>query len=783
MRQTIWMLMVSLTALISAGCVGGSDGDNNNGNGSDGGVLAKRTCAKSYYDSTASSLLNNCVSCHSSGGQAESTGFVLNAPLSSNKDANFNVLYDYVVANGNKIVLKGQKKVAHGGGVQLSSSQAVIMQNFVDYANGAQVCKVVDTGSAIDVGSISLLSPANTLRSASFKLQGKAPSEAELNSVSSIDDIDSYLDKYMESDVFYEWLAQSFNDFLLTDFYMPGRNAEDLLNRDDFSERRWYDRLRDNGDISNNMRRDIYESINIAIAREPINLVMHVIKENRPFSEILTADYLLVNPYSARTYGVHIPGFTVEDEDTNTTSELLQENFKVDDLREVKLDGIPHAGLLTTITYLNRFPSTDTNLDRHRSAKTQLFFFDTDILALASRPIDAVDVIGNSATWTNPNCTVCHNVMEPISSAFSNWDNSGRYRPQWRIDLAPYSREPGISIDHKAPKSAENNLLQWLAGEMVKDDHFARASVKIFYKALFGYEPLKKPADDDANYGEALQAYNFEQGILESIKDKFIASGMNAKVVIKALIKSPLYRASGLGVENSVLSKNLGQGHLISPEELNRKIYDTMGYYWNRYIYSSYSDNNNTSNHRLLNSNEYRTLYGGINSGSISKRVDELNGVMANIQLRMALQMSCFPVSRDFYFDLKDRKLFPYVTSTTEPILDGAIADIKKNIQYLHKHILNEDLAINDPEIEATYKLFYETYLEGKAGIDAGDVSGDLLGECQLHNDPVTFESLYSTGRASKRVYQDPNYVIRSWSAVIAYLLSDFKFVYEQSAE
>ena len=740
---------------------------------------ASLECAQEYFDTTISTVLTSCVSCHSDGGQAQASKLVLISPLEENKDTNFDILKTYIDLDGSVLVEKGSNEITHAGGVQLSGTSKENMQTFVDYIQGTTTCVVedVNTSSTITNASISLLSPTKTLRSASFKIQGKAPSQEDLNASVGIENIDTILDTYMQSDEFYDWLRQNFNDFLLTDFYTPGRRGEDLLNSDDFPEKRWWVDLND-GEYS-----QLDEYTNYAISREPIELMIHVIKEGRPFSEILTADYVMVNPFSAKTYDINIDNFTYIYE-ANKTREYIEEKYPQDLMREGKITGIPHAGLLTTITFLNRFPSTDTNLDRHRSAKTQLFFLDTDILGLANRPINSTEVISDTATWTNPNCTVCHNVMEPISSSFKNWDNRGRYMPGFRGDAV---QPAGLSMENKTPQSESNNLLQWLAKEMVKDDRFAKASVKIFFKALLGRDAMKMPESDDVEYAEKLEAYNYENNILEDIKEKFIANNMDAKVIIKELIKSPLFRATAISSTNTILSENIGQAKLISPEELNRKIYDVMGYYWSSYWRQTDVDNNRSYYHRLLSENQYKILYGGMNSGSVATRVDELNGIMANVQMRMALQMSCYPVTRDFFFEPSKRKLFPYVTTTLEPENEFFIAAIKKNIQYLHKHILGEELADGDLELEKTYQLFLDTYNEGNTRILNGNESQELMDECDLHYDPVTGEYLYSSDptidRRYERIDSDEHYVIRSWQVVIAYLLSDFKFVYENSAE
>lgn len=749
--------------------------------------VTSEECQVELFNSTISPILNNCVSCHSEGGQAQTTKFLLLSPSLENKEKNYQILKSYIEESGDYIIQKGTNSAPHGGGVQLTSTTKASLQSFIEYIDGTTICHLEER--APHQISVELISNERALRSVSILLAGRSPTDEELQKSSNETEFDKILDNYMQSEPFYAWLQQNFNDFLLTDFYMPSRSAEDLLNGNDFPNRRWYDVLESGGKITRSTRNTLLVNTNYAIAKEPIELMVHVIKENRPFSEILTADYLLVNAYSARTYGID-EEFTISDEDINKSVDTLNETFPKDKFFEAKVAGIPHAGLLTSIAYLNRFPSTNTNLDRHRSAKTQLFFFDTDILSLANRPINSIEVVSDTATWTNPNCTVCHNIMEPIASSFKNWDNSGRYRPGFRGDA---SQVPGLSIEHRAPADASQNLLQWLTKEMVKDDRFAMASVKIFLKALLKRDALKKPQSDEADYTQKLEAYHYEQDILKAIMKKFIASNMNAKVIIKELIKSPLYRAKAVenadGSTQEFLNETLGVATLITPEKLDQKIYDTMGWYYTHTWVKNYRDNNRSDYHKLLNDSQFKILYGGINSGSVATRVSELNGVMANIQLRMALQMSCFPVSLDFFREEKSsRKLFPYVTKTLEPDTEFAIQAIKKNIQYLHKHILNEDVTLDSEELLATYKIFQDTYLEGKARVKSLSESKELQEECKVHYDPITGQGLWlndenGVSRNDERIIYDSKYIIRSWQAVITYLLSDFKFLYNSNVQ
>ena len=108
---------------------------------------------------------------------------------------------------------------------------------------------------------------------------------------------------------------------------------------------------------------------------------------------------------------------------------------------------------------------------------------------------------------------------------------------------------------------------------------------------------------------------------------------------------------------------------------------------------------------------------------------------MASVQLRLADDVSCRVTAFDFTGAAASRLLFPHVEVTTAPEKNGAsdvqaIDAIKRNIAYLHARVLGEELETTDPEIGATYDLFYGTW---KELIQAGDSS--LPGPCQATKD------------------------------------------------
>jgi len=112
----------------------------------------------------------------------------------------------------------------------------------------------------------------------------------------------------------------------------------------------------------------------------------------------------------------------------------------------------------------------------------------------------------------------------------------------------------------------------------------------------------------------------------------------------------------------------------------------------------------------------------------------------------------------------------PVVPESAGSEVEGSVKAIKQNIAHLHKLFLGENLKEDDPEVAHTYKLFLDTWHELSAA-----QSPDLAWWCQGRWDPATGKDLDQ----SQIIDNDPDFTIRSWMAVMSYLMMDYKFIYE----
>jgi hypothetical protein len=258
------------------------------------------------------------------------------------------------------------------------------------------------------------------------------------------------------------------------------------------------------------------------------------VQKDRPITEILTADYVVVNPFSAQLYG------------TSGFKDPTNEN----EFKEVKLktyDGtqIPHAGILTTPAFLNRWPTTPTNRSRGRARQVYKSFLAWNVLKISERPVDASKITKvDNPTQNSSACNVCHSVIDPAAGAFRGWSENGNYTKfyvdqPWHNDMV----SPGFGEDDMPP-SSYNSGLQWLASEIVADPRFAISMVQTVYTGVTGHDPLPYPADTEAlDFKDKLVAWQAQDAFFRDTVDLLQKKDFNLKVAVKAIVKSPYYRA------------------------------------------------------------------------------------------------------------------------------------------------------------------------------------------------------------------------------------------------
>ncbi|AKT39849.1 DUF1588 domain-containing protein [Chondromyces crocatus] len=761
---------LGLATLAATGAVAGSgcsSGESEEACVSDEMFFAEQTWAQV--------LTASCIGCHNPQGLAGNTSLVLKNSseagfLSTNMDI-FRHVATLEQGGESLALLKPTEKVSHGGGkvIEEGSREYEILAEMVQRYKEPSAC---ETHTTAFFHGVQLASAPDTLRMAALELLGRLPTPEEEEAVEEggMGALDVLLDQYMHDEMFYTRLKEIYGDIFHTDRYLNGEDAVNLLSSEEYNPR-WYedvayqpDLIEKYGatswnDLINKLRRFTVQGV----AREPLELIAHVVRENRPFTEVVTADYMMVNPFSARSWGL-APTF----ENDADPAEFV----------EVKRDGYPHSGVLSSPMWLARHPTSATNLNRHRARMVYQVFLGTDVLKLAERRIDTSAVTDFNPTLNNPNCTVCHNNIDPVAGWFQKFGDLGAYRVDrnWPETLIP----PGFNRDNMPyGEFAEANV--WGAGRLAKDPRFALSQIYNVLTGLTGQKPLLSPMSGEENFSDKFRAYLAQYYMFNQFAEEFEASNYDIRVVFKSIIKSPYFRARNYGGDLSGARQfellQLASSRFLTPEALHRKIWAVSGYPWREGRFGT---------DYLLSGNRYKLLYGGVDHFDVLQRIGEPNGIMANVSDRMANEMSCRAVPRDFSIPQEERLLFPYVDVTFEPKdrngfdVEPAIEAIKKNIQYLHKRVLGEVLDLSHPEIERTYQLFLGTWQEGTAGMakpegDPDRIPRDLPGQCHVRDEFWSAKPLPE----AMHVAGDETYTVRAWMSVMTYLLSDYRFLYQ----
>ena len=224
-------------------------------------------------------------------------------------------------------------------------------------------------------------------------------------------------------------------------------------------------------------------SVMHGVRRAPLELIAHVVENDLPYTEVLTADYVMANSWAASAYGASTQFNDSENVHEFKPSRIVSyyltgEGFEFEVYPDIGATHVfnrgtqkttyPHAGILNTKTFLQRYPTTATNRNRARSRWTYYHFLGLDIEKSASRTTDPVALADtNNPTLRNPACTVCHRLMDPVAGAFQNYGDEGLYRDQWGgLDSLDghYKESGGEEREIRADSWEERETLSWPMG-------------------------------------------------------------------------------------------------------------------------------------------------------------------------------------------------------------------------------------------------------------------------------------------------------------------------------
>ncbi len=825
-----------------------------------------------------------CAGCHLAGGVAQNQGstFLLKGEQSiTSEGLTLDEFYAYNlgqfrehsddVGGVPKFVSKALG-VDHGGGAvaPMNSDAYQSLEALVTAFETEGSTECVEPPDIDPLADLLLMTPQETLRKATLQMAGRLPTQAELDQLEGLEEaeamqaLDGILMSVMQGQNFHEWLKYTWNEI----FRFRGLWELDVtfdfmvVPQQDFGTRTWgfigrnnllCDTLWENepvwdrfgyasiAECDNNLFGRDYMGDRVAwsLIEGPLELVAHIIESDRPFTEILTTETVMMNYYSSIVYfgsakannNPYVAQYMSEvDMDTveHPAGSTLQ-SVTIPELHEFRpmnsmkrsrrfrpdpqVNEIfyeyhaaaewPRAGLLTDQLYLTRYPTTDTNVNRHRTWAFFNQFLGVDILALADRRGDPAEAeLGSDQpVIDDPNCNVCHNVMDPVAGLFQDFGIEARWLPnaQWPPRDQPPMLGPGISIIGPNPGAAydptQTNLapLQWLGAQTIQDPRFASRMIRHAFLQVTGHEPMEPPTDlDSAGWRGRVKAYEVETQFINALRMGFVDNNYDMKWVYREIVKSPWYRAKNIATPEVIESpdrlagiSNFGeQDKLLTPFEMHRKIEAVLGRPWAKRAYAMRGNNlnvideNAVENDFLLRFNSendfrfidsiYRDMYGGIDHFNNTSRLTLPSSVMAAVGRRVASEFACATVAQDFALQPRNRVFFGAVQADSSTDLNPTAN--RQTLIRLHERMLG--VTPDEAQITAALALFDQVRTQGQTAIAEGRAVADLPPHCQA------LEIENGQQGAFTAISQDPTYSVRAWMAVVAYVAMDPEFIY-----
>lgn len=513
---------------------------------------------------------------------------------------------------------------------------------------------------------VEYLSPTDHLVRASMVLRGVRPSPDELRQVAADPDaLPALVDRYLASPQF-------------------GATIKDLHN-----ESLWL-RASDGKFVfrpvpGTPFATGTYQDTADSIADEPLRLIEHVVTTDRPYSEIVTANYTFANGVVAAIWGLPYTGDGTEWQRTSWQNAA---------------EPRPAAGILSSSQLYFRFRSAGANYHRGRANAISRALLCHDYLAAdividTSIDLSNPEVVAN-AVVANPSCAGCHQTLDPLGSFLPGFRSNvvvGNIESYPVMDMYRPNREQQWKSTTKRPPGFFGQAGQKLddLGRMIAaDPRFARCAAQRF-AAYFTERDL-----------EALPV-----GWVSSLTDGFVASGLNAKALAKAIVLSDEFRVSHAKAgESEEAAAGVVGLQKLRPEQLDRMIEDLTGYRWQTNATGKVAGVTiGVSNLLQSDAVGFRALAGGIDSVFVTLPSHTYNAVASLVLRRIAADAAGFVVTADFAKPNRaNRKLLTLVDVTTRDP-----AEIRAQLAALHARIYGTLDAADSAEVELTYGLFADT--------------------------------------------------------------------------
>jgi hypothetical protein len=374
-----------------------------------------------------------------------------------------------------------------------------------------------------------------------------------------------------------------------------------------------------------------------ALGDEPARLMARVAAEDRPFTEIVTADWTMVNSVLLQIEPVVL-------------SDPGDPPLDASEWREARYDdGRPAGGVLMTSGLWLRYPTTLFNFNRARAAVLAKYLLCYDFLA---RPVHFDGITATTgeaiqaATQSEPSCLACHSGLDPLASTlFGFWpfeDKDGTELITYHPERERYGEtELGLVPAYfGTPVDAAGQLGPLVA----RDPRFEMCVVTRAATRFWGRPPT------DAEAAEMVE-----------LRGEFEANDLRYTGLIGAILRTDAYRVGGLTeLADEATVEATRTRRLMSPLTMASAVEGLTGFRWTFEGWDQFDSDESG----------YRMLLGGADGASVRTPNHQPTVSRTLVIRRLAEAAASFVVDHDVGVDPDARRL----VGTTEPDVLGLVA-------------------------------------------------------------------------------------------------------------
>jgi hypothetical protein len=496
------------------------------------------------------------------------------------------------------------------------------------------------------------LTPTEHLVRISMALRGVRPSADELAQVEADPEaIDAIVDGYLDDPRFGTIVRDLHNDALLVlaDFlvfpagFIPKGPVADV---------------------------DVYR-LNRSITEAPLRLVEHVVMNDLPYTEIVTAEYTLADEIVAEVWGIPYEG-------DGTSWEVTQWQDERD-----------QAGILSDPWLFQRYQSTVSNANRGRANAISRAFLCYDFLARdievdASVNLADPDAVAN-AVVENPAFASCHQGLDPLAGFLRDW--APVYVPSdVEYPFDPYM--PGVFEDIGATVRDSNFFgragegLADLGRFIAEDPRFSLCAAQRFYAYLHQVNVDDVPLE-----------------VAAQLQTELVDSGMSAKALARAIVLDDEFRVSH--ADPAITGEELDPVGVKKARSVQLALLfdDLTGFRWRTDLTEFDLAPVDLLDDSFLG---YNVLLGGIDSLFVTQPSHTYSATASLVLRNLAREAANQVVDADFAeADLDARRLLTLVTET-----DTEEGLVREQLAALHLRILARAVEADGAEIDESYDLF-----------------------------------------------------------------------------